>query len=318
MNEKRKIDVPNYIDLGRTVTLKYLGNLREIGISDRQNTGATIIPLSKDEYIVTSTGEVKEVQNHAIDRTGNIRNLEKTMRNLSDLINANIDISNYKCCRFITLTYHNNERDTEKVYNDFRNFNKRFKRYILKQDYNYEYIVTIEAQGRGAFHLHCVYIFDKTAPFIKNKDIEKIWSNGFTSIKALTNSPDNIGRYITSYLSDMMFECENEIPPEALGGKIKNVEISGKDKRIIKGARLKLLPVGTRIYRYSKGIKKPKTKNITYGEALKELCSDGYSKVNEYAVEIRDTERTDFVNRYIKQTYKKHINNFSKKESDKQ
>ena len=90
------------------------------------------------------------------------------------------------------------------------------------------------------------------------------------------------------------------------------MDAAGKSKRIIKGARLKLLPIGIRIYRYSKGIKKPMLKTLPYGEALQELSGDGYSKVSEYALEIQDVER-DFKTRYIKQVYKKHINTTIKK-----
>lgn len=87
---KRRIDLPEYIDAHRKVCLKYLGNKREIVISEQHNTRATIKPISKNHYLLLSTGEVKTFETHAKDRTENIRNLEKTMRNLSDLINANI------------------------------------------------------------------------------------------------------------------------------------------------------------------------------------------------------------------------------------
>ena len=70
---------------------------------------------------------------------------------------------------------------------------------------------------------------------------------------------------------------------------------------------MKLLPVGIRLFRYSRGIKKPIVSEMTYGEAVKALSENGYTKVNEYAVEISGTDR-DFKNKYIKQTYKKFIN----------
>ena len=309
---KRKIDVPKHIDSQRLVSLKSMGNIKEIAISDSRNSGATIKPISKDKYILYSTGEVKRFEHHALDRTENIRNLQKTMHCLSDLINANVYPENVECCRFITFTYSENMQDSEQLYIDFRNFNKRFKRYMEKLGHHYEYIITIEAQERGAFHLHGIFIFSKKAPFIENKMLADMWGLGFVSIKARDKNVDNIGKYLTSYLTDLPVD-DTDITPDLMGGDIKEIS----NKRIIKGARLKLLPVGIRIYRYSRGIKKPKIKSISYGEALKELSDSGFSKVNEYAIEIEDIDR-DFTSKYITQTFKKNINtSINKKDGDK-
>lgn len=88
MIEKQKIEVPEYIDNRRPVSVKSMGNIKQITISDRQNIGATIKPISGKEYMIVATGEIKEITHHAHDRTENVRNLEKTMRNLRDLINT--------------------------------------------------------------------------------------------------------------------------------------------------------------------------------------------------------------------------------------
>lgn len=305
---KRKIKVDSdSIDKKHLVTLKSLGNIKEISISDRHNSNATIMPISRDEFILMSTGEVKNFKNHAKSRTENIRNLEKSMRNLADLINTNINIENYDKCRFITLTYRDNERNTEKIYNDFKNFNKRFNRYIKVR---YEYIATIEVQERGAFHFHIIYLFANYPPFIDNEILFELWGFGFTSVKSLNGTPDNIGEYLTAYLKNL--PVDNEISTELLGGEIYSTNIDGKNKRIIKGARLKMLPSGINLYRCSRGIKKPQTEILTYEEAEKELSESGYIKVSEFGLEISDTER-DFNNKYIKQTYKKFINKRSKK-----
>ena len=310
---KRKIDVPE-IDSRQSISLKYLGNKREIVISERHSTGATIMPISKDEYVLLSSGEVRQFENHAANRAENIRNLEKTMRTLSELINANISPDNAECCRFITLTYRENMTDSERLYHDFRNFNKRFKRHMEQLGHSYEYIVSVEAQGRGAFHLHCIFIFAKKAPYIENSLLAEMWGLGFVSVKAIDEHIDDIGKYLTAYLTDIAAD-DADFSAELAGGQVKEVDAGGKSKRIIKGARLKLIPAGMRLYRYSKGIKKPTVKTLPYGEALQRLSSDGYSKVSEYALEIQDVER-DFKTRYIKQTYKKHINTSMKKGGD--
>ncbi|MEE3333860.1 MAG: hypothetical protein VZR54_06230 [Ruminococcus sp.] len=312
---KRKIDVPDYIDGHQPVTLKSMGNIQKITITNSLNRKATVIPLSKNDYIVVSTGEVKKVEHHAEDRTENLRNLEKSMRALSDLINANISPENAHFCRFITLTYKENIQNPEQLYKDFRNFNKRVKRFMEKQNYHYEYIVTVEAQERGAFHLHCIFIFDKKAPYIDNSKLAEIWGLGFVSVKAIDNNVDNIGKYLTAYLTDLPIDNNADISTDVIGGTIKDVKNGDKTKRIIKGARLKLLPVGIRLFRYSRGIKKPIVYETTYNEAVKALSDNGYKKVAEYAVEIFDTER-NFTNRYIKENYKKFINTKGVKNHD--
>lgn len=217
---KRKIDVPDTIDLYTTATLKTMGNIQEISLSSNRNNGKTIVPLSKEEFVVVSTGEVKKVQHHALDRTENLRNLEKSMRSLSDLINSNITFDNAEQCRFITFTYKENMRDSKKLYNDFKNFNKRFKRFLSKKGYEYEYIITVEAQERGAFHLHGIFIFNRKAPYIDNKIVADIWGLGFVSIKSIDKNIDNIGKYLTAYLTDFPIDNDLEVSPEIVGGEI--------------------------------------------------------------------------------------------------
>ncbi len=304
---KRKIDVPDKIDTHMIATLKTMGNIQEISVSDSRNHRATIVPLSKDNFVVVSTGEVKQVHHHALDRTENLRNLEKSMHQLADLINSNITSDNVEHCRFITFTYKENMQNPEQLYNDFKNFNKRFKRYMAKLGYHYEYIITVEAQERGAFHLHGIFIFDKKAPFIENKTLADMWGLGFVSIKSIDKNIDNIGKYLTAYLTDLPVNENTSISSDFAGGEVKEINDNGKSKKIIKGARLKMLPVGIRIYRYSRGIKKPIVSKLTYGEAIDYVTRQGFTKVNEYAVEISDVGR-DFKSKYVKQTFKKHIN----------
>ena len=320
MIKKTKIDVPKYIDDRRPVSLKSMGNIKQITILDRQNSGATIKPISAHEYMVVSTGEVRKIVYHAHDRTGNIRSLEKTMRNLRDLINTNVTPSNIQQVRFITLTYRENMRDTEKLYTDFRDFNKRLRRYVKKEyGLSYEYIVCVEAQGRGAFHLHMIAIFPQIPPFIENEKLSKLWSHGFVSIKSLNGNIDNIGAYLTAYLSDLDIESGIPLTSDLLQGELREVLTEqGNNKHIIKGARLKLLPVGLNIYRYSRGIQKPTIEKMSYGDALDALSNANYQKVHESAIKISDPER-DFNNTYISQIYKQLINpSFQRNGSTKQ
>lgn len=309
MIKKQKVNIP-IIDGRHPVSVKSMGNIKQINICDRLNKGATIKPISKDEYMIVSTGEVKQVTHHARDRTDNLRNLEKTMRNLRDLINTNVTPCNINRVRFVTLTYRENMQDSKRLYTDFSNFNKRFKRYILNQykEIAYEYIVCVEAQGRGAFHLHMIAIFSKPPSFIQSQVLADIWQQGFVSIQALNGNIDNIGAYLTAYLSDVDIKSGIALTADLLKGEIREVQSeAGESKHVIKGGRLKLLPVGINIYRCSRGILKPLLENMSYQEAILNMTDEGYTKVYESAIKVQDTER-DFSSTYICQTYKKHIN----------
>ena len=110
-----------------------MGNIQEISLSSNRNNGKTIVPLSKEEFVVVSTGEVKKVQHHALDRTENLRNLEKSMRSLSDLINSNITFDNAEQCRFITFTYKENMRDSKKLYMILKTLINALRGFYLKR-----------------------------------------------------------------------------------------------------------------------------------------------------------------------------------------
>jgi len=156
------------------VTLKEMGNVFEICYQDKVNNQILIKKISENEYIYLPTGEVLPC-NHIRNRSQSLFQVSQSLKRLRDYINTNIvEPLN---CKWVTLTYKNNMRDTKKLYEDFKNFIKRFK-YNLKE-YKFEYIVAMEPQGRGAWHAHLILIFDRLAPYIPNKTIEKLWRTRF-------------------------------------------------------------------------------------------------------------------------------------------
>jgi hypothetical protein len=66
-----------------------------------------------------------------------------------------------------------------------------------------------------------------------------LWGHGGVNIKRLDSS-DNIGAYLSAYLSNLPTDSKTET-----------------EKSYIKGARLHLYPPGMNFYRCSRGIKKP-------------------------------------------------------------
>lgn len=284
MIKKEKLD---NISIGREdlVTLKTMGNIYEICYLQKKNNKITTQLLNKDYYVNLETGAVSECK-HIVNRADNKFQVGQSLKRLRDYINTNV--VEPKNCKWVTLTYAKNMQDTKKLYNDFKNFIRRFK----EQYGHIEYIVAMEPQSRGAWHCHCIILFDKVAPFIPNATIEKLWQQGFTKTTKLDNI-DNIGAYLTAYLGDMEFTEENIQELEKQGLKVSQMalkevnEIEGiklkEPKSFIKGGRLYMYPPKFNLYRISRGIKKPTKEFYSYHVAKEKIglinptFSTGYS-----------------------------------------
>lgn len=294
-----KIDLLQDTTIGQEdyVCVKKMNHIYEICYLEHRNIICPIQKLDKDSYIVLNTGEVKDC-NHIENRAENKLQVSQSLKRLRDYINTNVvDVNN---CKWITLTYAENMTDTKRLYNDFKKFVMRFK---YKYG-NFEYIVACEPQGRGAWHCHCIIIFDKKAPFIPNKEIESLWGYGFTKTNKLDNI-DNIGAYLTAYLGDLdLASCkENNISYNKEDIKeiteIGNIKLK-TPKKFVKGGRLSMYPPGFNIYRISRGIKKPEKEYYSY-HVIKEkagLRLPTYSK----AIQLTDIEK-NFSNKIIYEYY---------------
>lgn len=267
------------------VTLKELGNISEVVFQSRVNKHCYIRKLSSDEYINLKTGEIISC-NHIKNRSENIKTVRLALKSLRDYINFNV--TDYRKCKWITLTYAENMTNTKKLYSDFKKFIKRF-RYFFRNTFQIEYIVAMEPQSRGAWHCHLLLLFDKVPGFIDNTLIEKLWGNGFTKTKDIDSNIDNLGAYLSAYLSD--FELE-ELP--TLNDKSIQTEIlnhhkgikSISDKRFLKGARLYLYPPHFNLYRVSRGIKKPLKKIVCYGSFIEKRKKIGLSPLPIFSKSI--------------------------------
>ena len=173
--------------------------------------------------------------------------------------------------------------DPVQLYEDYRRFWQRFKCYLRKQGHPaVEYIIAAEPQGRGAWHLHCLFLFPDKAPFISNADMAQIWGHGFTKTQSL-KGVGNPGLYLTAYLGDM------ELSEAANAGQFKAMQLAktkDKSKSVIKGARLNLYPPGFNLYRSSRGIKRPEVWQITEREAQAKIS--GIPLTYEKTISITD------------------------------
>lgn len=246
----------------------------------RNSHSIPIKKLDKDRYVDQATGEVKEFS-HNTSRADDLDSVKQSLRKLRDLINANI--TKPSRVLWVTLTYAANMTDTKTLYKDYDLFWKRFRYYLKQKGFpDAEYIVAAEPQGRGAWHLHCLFIFPCKAPRIENDEMMKIWQGGknnsgrgFTCTKSLWGI-DNPGLYLTAYLGDM--EYSKAIEEGNASGSITEKEIEDENgkrvtKAIVKGARLHLYPVGFNIFRHSNGIMKPLVTQTTEAKAQKKVGS---------------------------------------------
>lgn len=281
----RRLDepiIPRPCDL---VKYKLAGNVREIRFSGRHLNGGTIKKLDKESYVNIRTGEVKEFTHHQ-SRKDDIDNVKKTLTKGRDMINANVFDVSY--CKWITLTYAVNMTDPDRLYKDYKLFNTR-----LRRKYGAcEYITAAEPQGRGAWHLHVLLIFDHPAPYMSNNDVAQLWGQGFVKVKKLDNV-DNVGAYLTAYLGDL--ECIDNDAPEELVKTVSVFDDTGHpvSKRFIKGARLSMYPPGFHIFRWSRGCKKPVIKDVEYQRAKKEV--GGLTPTYIKSIQLTDA-KTDFTN----------------------
>lgn len=237
--------------------VKETGNVLEIMYSTCVSQGPPVLKLSRDEYVDLRTGEVREYV-HTVTRADNKKSVARSLSKLRDLLNCNIvDVTQ---CRWLTLTYKENMTDRARLMDDFEEFVRRLRKRIG----HFEYIVAAEPQGRGAWHLHVVLIFDNKAPFIPNEDVSADWRQGFVTIKKL-DDVDNVGAYLTAYLGDMdLTEGMNAhliSIDEVKHSEVKAIDFEEhgvkKTKFYVKGARLKFYPPGFHLFRASKGIKRP-------------------------------------------------------------
>jgi hypothetical protein len=248
----------------KKVKLIDMGNIKEIMYIEKLNlNGFPVKKISKNEYMVVETGEVKEYINHSENRSQDINSLRKTFKKIRQIINYNFKGNKNELA--FTITYAENMTDTKRLYKDFEKFYKKLK-------YKYpdiDYFNVVEPQERGAWHCHILIRFNGLERvYIPNKDIEEMWGNGFVKVKAIKSNVDNLGAYLSAYLGDVELN-KNSIKQLQPGTVVKEVEIEGKKKKFIKGGRLHLYPSGMNIYRSSNGIKEPIAQYMTYEKAKK-------------------------------------------------
>lgn len=276
------------VPIAEKVKVTTAGNTVKIQSMSHKNTRQTVEKINSDEYIVTRTGEVKTVE-HSENRLQNVSGLLKTFARLRDLLNANV--TEPRNMLWVTLTYAENMTDTERLYHDSKNFHLRLNRHFKKQNIPVpKYFDVVEPQERGAWHIHEILIWEREAPFFPNSRLAEVWGHGFVKIKKIDDKCDNIGAYLTPYLTDL--EIDPTMQKTSVFSKDEVVEReiyqNGEKtlKKFKKGGRLSMYPPGIKLYRHSRGIKEPDVEEMMYYEAKEKVL--GATKTFEKSVMLTD------------------------------
>lgn len=298
------------IGAGSSVKCTDLGSMKEIMYMSKSFDGQQfgVKKLSKDEYMVIDTGEVKEYK-HRETRKDNTESLRKTFKKIRNIINYNFCGGGNEL--MFTGTYRENMTDRDVLMRDFQKFMQKVK-------YKYgrvEYMNIVEPQGRGAWHVHVLLKFmDCDRIFIPNKELAEMWGKGFVTVRRIRNDVDNLGAYLSAYLGDIELCDENtEVIREYCNTnkvvEYKTVEVDGRQKKFVKGGRLHLYPAGMNIYRKSRGIKEPVSEKVSYDD-IEDIQNVKPSYVS--AISVCDDEGAE-INRIIYEIYKKGVDNIDSK-----
>ena len=256
------------------VKLKTAGNTSVVQFTAGNNKTCTVRNLSKDTYLDTRTGEVKQ-KKKSESRYQSPKSVRKSINRLMDLIRCNA--TDPAKCKWITVTYQDVMTDGKQAFLDAKLFLRKLKRYLAKQiDINsgqksFQYITIAEPQGEShgnSWHLHILLIFDDNAPFIASDIISELWSHGITSTHKVFDG-DGLALYFKVHLSDIEYEDDNS-DNEENADKPATVEkiVDGVTKQFLKGERLKFYPAGMNLYSSSRGMKKPVVEEMTNKEAM--------------------------------------------------
>lgn len=263
------------------VRVTKMNHIVEVQHMEKMSNGSSIRKLDKHRYVDIRDGEIREFEKFSEKRSDNFNSLRKTFKTLRYLINNNFTGVGNEL--HITLTYKKNMTDTKQLYEDFKNFMKRF-RYSFKEYGSIDYLTVIEPQERGAWHHHLLVRFNDAEGkvFLNPNAVREIWGHGFIKIKTL-EGVDNIGAYLSAYLADVELTDDDK----ATGEEVTKV-VDGVEKKFIKGGRLHRYPNGMNLYRTSRGIKKPDRVDMPYSDIKKVVGSTKPHYTKSIHIETED------------------------------
>lgn len=259
-----------------------MNHIIEVQHMEKENCFANVQKLNSDEYLDLNTGEIKEFEKTS-NRSQGLNSLRKTFKKIRYLINNNFVGARNEL--HIVLTYAENMTDPKRLYDDLDKFMKRF-RYDYRKESTIDYINIVEPQERGAWHCHLLVRFNNlNSVYLPNEYVRERWGHGYVTIQGLKDI-DNIGAYLSAYLSDVEVNEEYTGPLE-----VEEKEINGQKKKFVKGGRLYMYPTGMNIFRKSRGCDYPVREKIKYKDIKKIVGS-----TKPHYQTVKKIENDDFTN----------------------
>lgn len=244
-----------------------MGNITRRTYVQRINDKATIKKTDKDHYVVLATGEVKAFR-HQTKRLDDRVALSQSFGKLRDMIRANFEPGD---SLFITFTYRRQAgkpmTDLRRLYADWKVYLLRFARRCKRNGWERpRWVVAVEPQRSGAWHIHGLFFWAKgKRPFYDKKDCEADWGQGF--VKPMKgDSVDDLGRYLSAYLSDVLGDDEEE-EEDGLSRSLTPSQLHHREKC----GRLKFYPAKMRVWRCSRDCRRPTEAVKTFEQSKKDL-----------------------------------------------
>lgn len=173
------------------------------------------------------TGYTNKIEKKKREQTKEIklenynRSLKRTKQTIRQLVNTNYCPNKSS---FLTLTFKENITDYDVAFSFWKRFKQKVER---KYNLKLSYLGVVEFQERGAIHFHiCLF----NVPFLKHSELYEIWTStcgagGVYIEKIGANQADNVGAYITKYLSkDMVDFFDNEYKGKKRYFKSRNLK----------------------------------------------------------------------------------------------
>ena len=244
------------------VTVTEMNHIIEVQHMDKMNNCSHIKKLDADRYVDLKTGDIREFE-RTENRSQGLNSLLQTFKKLRYLINNNFTGGGNEL--FITLTYAEQTNDHLQVGQDYDKFLKRLRYKLGKKLGPIDAIRVLEPHATGNWHIHALLRFnDLSEVYIANAELAEIWGHGFVKINSLKDV-DNIGAYVSAYLTDIEVTNENILGFASNGKEMAVKETEGKV--YVKGARLKYYPPGVNIFTKTKGIVYPERTIMPYEQA---------------------------------------------------
>jgi len=159
------------------------GHITEIMVYEWPQS-CRIRKVDADHYIklYENTGEVYDME-HTTSRADALRRMRNSIRHVRRIINANF-VGDPRREAWVTVTYAENVRDTDRVYIDWQAAIRNLRRTWP----DLEYIAVLEPQERGAWHIHALLKRSGGAELRGGKPLHAALHDGILNSEQFTNS----------------------------------------------------------------------------------------------------------------------------------